>query len=179
MLRKRKDRGNELHAFLYFSVPYLKKGIDLKFTHRALNIFTFWKLPAAWWSGVRVAKISETTCCVQLRLNFFNKNPFKSVFWAVQGMAAELSTGVLLMREIHESDKKVSMLVLQNKAVFTKKARGKIEFVCEQGAEVKKTIALLLQSKQPQTVWLSAVGTDAEGDQVAHFEFEWTLKEKK
>lgn len=150
----------------------------MKFSPSTINRFTFWKLPAAWWSGVRVESISETSCRVQLRLNFFNKNPFRSIFWAVQGMAAELSTGVLLMREIQKSNLKVSMLVLKNKAVFTKKARGKIEFVCKQGTEVQKIVALLIQSKQPQTLWLSAVGTDAQGEEVARFEFEWTLKEK-
>jgi len=150
----------------------------LKVTPASVNAFTFWNLPAAWWCGVRVATLTPTTCQVRLRLNFLNKNPFKSFFWAVQGMAAELSTGVLLMREIQEANANVSMLLLQNKAVFTKKAKGKIEFKCDQGIEVQKTITQLLESKKPQTVWLNAVGTDAQGNKVAHFEFEWTLKER-
>ena len=33
------------------------------------------------------------------------------MFWAVQGMAAELTTGALVMAKINESGKKISMLV--------------------------------------------------------------------
>jgi len=148
-------------------------------TPAKINLYTFWNLPSAWWSGVRVSTITEHSCCVTVRLAFFNKNPFRSIFWAVQGMAAELSTGVLLMREIQKANAKVSMLVLQNKASFSKKAKGKISFVCKQGEEVKKTFDTLRASKTPQTLWLSAVGIDEQGDEVAHFEFLWTLKEKE
>ena len=150
----------------------------MSFTPAKINRFTFWKLPSAWWCGVRVRTLNKTSCTVSVQLNAINKNPFRSIFWAVQGMAAELATGVLLMREIEAAQKNVSMLVLQNKAQFTKKAKGKITFVCEEGLLVKERINILLQSKKPQTIWLKASGVDANGDRVAHFDFEWTLKEK-
>ncbi len=47
------------------------------------------------------------------------------MFWAVQGMAAELSTGALVMAAIKESDQNISMLVANNKATFSKKAKRK------------------------------------------------------
>ena len=62
----------------------------------SINYFLFFKLPSAYWSGVRVKSINNNECVVSVKLNWFNKNPFKSIFWAVQGMAAELSTGMLL-----------------------------------------------------------------------------------
>ena len=39
---------------------------------------------------------------VTVRHKWFNQNPFKSMFWAVQGMAAELSTGIYG----HDTDKR-------------------------------------------------------------------------
>ena len=51
------------------------------------------------------------------------------MFWAIQGMAAELSTGVLIMQEAKDLDIKISMLVINNKANFTKKAKGKLLFL--------------------------------------------------
>ena len=55
------------------------------------------------------------------------------MFWAVQGMAAELSTGALIILKIKQLNQKISMLVLRNEAQFTKKAKGRITFECKQG----------------------------------------------
>ena len=51
----------------------------------------FFKLPSAWWSGVRLHEITVEKCVVSVRHRWINQNPFKSMFWAVQGMAAEMT----------------------------------------------------------------------------------------
>lgn len=114
-------------------------------------------------------------CEVKVRLKWFNQNPFKSMFWAVQGMAAELATGVLIMQGAKSSQSKISMLVINNKANFTKKAKGKLLFSCQPGDRIEKTFAALIETKEPQTLWLQAKGTDEQGDVVSTFDFEWTL----
>ena len=100
------------------------------------------------------------------------------MFWAVQGMAAELATGVLLTSAIRESGAKISMLVLNNKANFSKKATGRIRFQCDQGLEVKAAVAKTVETGASQTIWMDATGTDEQGDVVSHFSFEWTLLKK-
>jgi len=101
------------------------------------------------------------------------------MFWAVQGMAAELSTGILLMNEISRSKKSFSMLVLNNKANFSKKAIGRISFSCDQGRQIRNSINLAISSKKPQTIWVNSSGIDSQGDTVSTFSFEWTLKLRK
>ena len=101
------------------------------------------------------------------------------MFWAVQGMAAELTTGLLIMKGIKKSKAKVSMLVLNNNANFSKKATGRITFACTQGAEITQLMDKLINSGTPKTVWMEAVGTDEAGDVVSRFNFEWTLIVKK
>ena len=86
------------------------------------NTYTFFKLPSAWWSGVRITRIEDKLIEVSVRHRWVNQNPFGSIFWAVQGMAAELSTAVFLMKTIKKSKQSVSMLVLKNNAVFKKKS---------------------------------------------------------
>ena len=66
----------------------------MKITPAAINKYTLFKLPAAYFTGVRVRSITDDFCKVSVRLSWVNQNPFRSMFWAVQGMAAELSTGV-------------------------------------------------------------------------------------
>ena len=148
------------------------------FTPFRLNFFTFFKLPSAWWCGVRVTKIEERYCETKVVQHWINQNPFNSMFWAVQGMAAELATGVLVMKTIKEHNRKVSMLVINNRANFSKKARGKISFSCDAGTIIDESFNQLIKSKEPQTFWLTSKGIDQEDNVVSTFEFEWTVKLK-
>jgi hypothetical protein len=151
----------------------------MKYTISSINNFLFFKLPLVWWCGIRVKDISLKSCRANVRLGWFNKNPFKSLFWAVQGMAAELTTGMLITQAITLSKKNISMLVLNNKANFSKKAKGLISFNCYQGEKINETINRLLETKKSQTLWVKSVGKDQSGDVVSSFDFEWTLMLKK
>lgn len=148
-------------------------------TPNKINTFTLFKLPSAYLTGVRVKKISEETCVTSVKLKWINQNPFNSMFWAVQGMAAELSTGALVMAQIRESGAKVSMLVANNKASFTKKATGRITFTCNDGAAMQEAISATVATGEGKTCWMKAEGVDEAGDVVSVFEFEWTVRRKK
>ncbi|HEA19462.1 hypothetical protein LCGC14_0992030 [marine sediment metagenome] len=142
------------------------------------NTFTFFKLPAAWWTGVRVKSITEQQCVVTVKHGWRNQNPFNSMFWAVQGMAAELSTGAMVINQIKESGKKISMLVQNNNANFSKKATGKIRFTCEDGHLIKEAIDKTIATGEGQTFWMQSVGVNEDGVVVSTFNFEWTVRIK-
>ena len=143
-----------------------------------LNTYLLFKLPAAFLTGVRTKSISDATCVVTVKHRWINQNPFNSMFWAVQGMAAELSTGALVMSKIKESGKPISMLVANNNANFTKKATGRITFTCAEGLKINNAIEKAIITNEGQTVWLNAKGVNEDGVQVSDFNFEWTLKVK-
>ena len=151
----------------------------MKVTPARFNIFMFFKLPSAWWSGVRLYEINSEKCIVKVRHRWINQNPFKSMFWAVQGMAAEMTTGAFLTREIELSGHNISMLVANNTAKFTKKATGKIRFVCDQGIEVKNLIKRAITTGDGQTLWLNSKGYNEDNVMVSHFSFEWSVKLRK
>jgi hypothetical protein len=136
------------------------------------------KLPLAYLSGVRVQTLSEEQATVKITHKWMNQNPFKSMFWAAQGMAAEMSTGVLVMRAIADSKEKVSMLVTHQEANFYKKATGKILFTCKGGNEISKAIKMSKINKEGQVVQLIAEGKNEDGVVVSKFSFEWSLKVK-
>ena len=144
----------------------------------SINSYLFFKLPSAYWYGVRVKSIDTEKCLVSVKLNWFNKNPFKSIFWAVQGMAAELSTGMLVTKQINERKINVSMLVISNSSNFYKKAVGRINFYCEQGSEVKNIFDKLDKKNPTNKIILHSKGIDEAGDIVSEFKFEWSLKKK-
>ena len=133
----------------YISIDFRKlqqtNSIAMAVKPSKFNLFTFFKLPSAWWCGVRLHYMDQQKAVTTVRHKWINQNPFKSMFWAVQGMAAELSTGAMVIDQIQKSGKKISMLVQNNNANFSKKATGKITFTCEDGHlianAIEKTIA--------------------------------------
>lgn len=150
----------------------------MNITPGKLNAFLLFKLPSAWLCGVRVKNINSTSCTVGVKHRWINQNPFNSMFWAVQGMAAELTTGALVTGYIKNSGKNISMLVANNNATFTKKATGRITFVCNDGNLVENAIKKAIETGEGQTIWMKAVGTNKEGIEVSTFNFEWAVKIK-
>jgi len=150
----------------------------MKLTPSKINGFLAFKLPSAYLMGVRVKSISEVECRTTVRYRWINSNPFHSMFWAVQGMAAELSTGALVMSQIKSSEKNVSMLVASNKATFHKKAQGRITFTCKDGKLVEEVVKDAIKSGEGKTLWMKSDGIDTNGILVSEFEFEWTLKRR-
>lgn len=151
----------------------------MEFTPAKLNTFLFFKLPSAFWSGVRTKSISENQCVVTVKHRWFNQNPFNSMYFAVQAMAAELTTGALVMKKIKESGRNISMLVLNNKGSFTKKATGRITFTCTDGHLISEAIQRTIATGEGQTIWMTSIGVDQSGDQVSVMQFEWTIRVKK
>lgn len=151
----------------------------MRLTPSKLNTFSMLKLPSAYLCGVRVKYLSDKKCEVTVRHKWINQNPFKSMFWAVQGMAAELSTGALMIGKIQESGKRISMLVTSNNATFTKKATGRIVFTCNDGHLIDEALKKAIETGEGQTVWMKSVGLNEDGVAVSTFNFEWSLKVKQ
>ncbi len=150
----------------------------MNYSPLSFNFYMLIKLPAAWFSGVRVSKITEEFCEVRVKYRWISQNPFKSMYWAVQGMAAELSTAIFLIKKIKSNNTPISMLVLNNKANFKKKARGLITFRCNQGIKAFETIEEAIKTKKALKILMKSIGRDSTGDIVSEFDFEWTIKAK-
>ena len=150
----------------------------MNITPRKLNAYTIFKLPSAYLCGVRTRYIDSDKSIVTVRHRWINQNPFKSMFWAVQGMAAEFSTGALIIGKIQESGKRISMLVTSNNASFTKKAVGKITFTCKDGHLIDDALKKTIATGEGQTFWMQSVGLNEDGIVVSTFNFEWSIKVK-
>lgn len=150
----------------------------MKLTPSKLNTFSLFKLPSAYFCGVRVKYLDDKKCEVSVKHRWINQNPFKSMFWAVQGMAAELSSGALMIGKIQETGKKISMLVTTNNATFTKKATGRITFKCNDGHLIDEALRKTIATGEGQTIWMKTVGINDDGVEVSIFNFEWSVKVK-
>ena len=150
----------------------------MKITKRSIRYFTLLKLPLVYFSGVRITNINADGVGASVKLKWINQNPFRSMFWAVQGMAAELTSGVLLIREIETRKSSVSMLLVETKASFSKKAKGKIRFSCDEVKDAKDLIDKAISSGDGQRHWFTSIGIDESGDEVSRFQFHWSVKSK-
>ena len=147
-----------------------------KFTLFIKNQMSFFWLPSAWICGVRVDWLESNKCTVRVKLGFFNKNPFKSLFWAVQGMAAEMPGGLLLQNKITNSGQNIAMLLVGSSSKFTKKAVGKILFTFENGELLDELVNQAVKTKEAQTITIRTSGVDENGDVVSEFSFNWSIK---
>jgi len=150
-----------------------------KFTAKKLNKFLFFKLPSAYFTGIRVISIDDKEAMATVKHKWINQNPFNSLYWAVQGMASELVTGILVMKKIDESKKKISMLVTYQTGTFTKKAKGIITFTCKDGDKIKDAIDKTIATGEGQTVVMTAEGFNEEFESVSYFEYTWSVKVKQ
>ena len=150
----------------------------MKLTPSKINLFLFSKLPSAWLCGVRLKKINEEVCKTTVTHRWINQNPFNSMYFAVQAMASELSTGAIVMKEIQDSGLPISMLVAENSSAFHKKAKGRITFTCEDVALVKTKIQNCLTNPDGEKFWMTSVAKNENGDVVSEFKFLWTVRKK-
>jgi hypothetical protein len=143
-----------------------------------MRMYLLKSLPMAFVAGIKVKSLTNEKAITTVRFSWLTQNPFRSMYFACQAMAAEMSTGLLVMNEIYYSKPSVSMLIVKNEAVFHKKAVGKITFTCNDGNHISEIIAKARKTGEPLTTDLRSIGTDEAGDKVAEFVFTWSLKVK-
>ena len=142
------------------------------------RFFLFTKLPAAFFAGLRIQHFDATTCVVRIRYSWFSMNPFKSIYFAVEAMAAEMCSGMLAFGQVHQRNPKVSMLVVKMEITFVKKANGVILFSCEDGQMIQAVINEAIASREGKTIVCKSVGKNAANETVAEFNITWSFKAK-
>ncbi len=159
--------------------PAFSKFSQLITNPISFRFFLFQKLPAAFFSGLRIQHFDENKCVVRIRYSWFSQNPFQSIYFAVEAMAAEMTCGMLAFAQVYQRVPKISMLVVSTQANFIKKATGTILFSCEDGLAIQEAIQETIATGEGKTVICKTVGTNEKGEVVAEFNFTWSFKAKK
>lgn len=144
-----------------------------------LKIFLLTKLPLALFGGLKLIKLDDKTCITSMPYGWRTKNPFKSMYFAAQSMAAEFSTALLAANSIKKSGKNIALLIVNMKAEFSKKASSKVIFTCNDGEKYKDGIMKCVESGETVSIEGRAEGVDSYGDIVSVFYFTWSFKERK
>ena len=142
------------------------------------RMFLFFKLPSAFFSGVRLRDIDARHSRVSVPFKWFSQNPFKSTYFACLAMAAEMSTGVLGLMQLHKRKPAVSMLVVGLEASYYKKAVGRTQFICEDGELIKTAVDETISTGEARVVKVKSTGKNKDGEIVAEFYITWSFKSK-
>ena len=143
------------------------------------RMFLLFKLPSAFFCGVRVRDIDEKCCIVTVPYKWFSQNPFRSTYFACLSMAAEMSTGALAMAHVYNRKPAVSMLVVKVESEYFKKATGRTTFICEDGEVMLKAIEESIATGEGKIFRAKSTGKNKDGEMVAEFYITWSFKAKR
>lgn len=143
-----------------------------------IRLFLFWKLPAAWFMGIGLRHCDGEKAVVGLPYSWRSQNPFRSIYFAAQCGAGEMSTGILALMHL-QGKPPVSMLVTHIEAAFFKKASDTLLFTCEDGAAIKSVIQNALDTGEGQTFRATSIGRLPDGTEAARVYITWSFRKKK
>lgn len=143
-----------------------------------MALYLLWKLPAAWFMGIRVQTCTDEKAVVKLPYGWRAQNPFRSTYFAAQCAAGELSTGLLALAALQDMPP-VSMLVVNIEAEFYKKADSTLLFTCEEGKLLELAIRQAVESGESLTCRACSTGRLPDGAEAARIWITWSFKRKK
>lgn len=137
------------------------------------------QLPMGFLAGLRVREIDEERCRVSVGYRWLNRNPFRSTYWAVLGMAAEMASGALVIQYTYRQPVSVATLITEVQARFLKKATGVTTFACESGQAIRAAVVEAAGSDEARTMVSTVRGCAEDGQPVAEFTFTWSFKARR
>jgi hypothetical protein len=153
----------------------------LDYQRKMTNPIIFWfamlvRLPSAVFWKLKIKTLNTEKCEVTIPYFWRSQNPFKSIYFAALAGAAELSTGALCQLALAGKGQ-FSMLVVDFRAEYSKKANSKITFSCKQGEELFDLIESLEIGESVQLT-MTSTGENPSGETVARFFVTWSFKRK-
>lgn len=136
------------------------------------------KLPLGLIAGLRVRSLSPERCETTIPYGWRTTNPFRSMYFAAQSMAAELSTGAIALMAVELAPRPVAMLIVGLDAEFSKQADRRVTFTCEEGGKILAAVRETVATGEPATVRVETVGRMDDGTEVSRFTFHWSFKRR-
>lgn len=145
----------------------------------ALLGFNALKMPLGLAAGLKIDHIDARSCTTSMPGGWRTQNPFGSTYWAAQGMAAELATGVHGYVLTQAAPVPVRMILSGCHGEFTRMCKGRSTYVFEQGDAVRARIEETLETGASLTCDTEVVGYDPGGEQVSRWTFTWAFRARR
>lgn len=143
------------------------------------SFYLLFNLPMGWIAGLRIREINQERCITSVPFKWLNKNPFKSTYFAVQSMAAELSTATACLLAVQGQKPSIAFIIVDLKANFSKKATGRTYFTCEDSAKAFEAVEQCIATGEAVEATFKTTGRMKDGTVVSEFEFTWSFKQRQ
>lgn len=142
------------------------------------RLYLWARLPLAACAGLSLRRLDDTGCTVALPGGWRTQNPFRSMYFAAQSMAAEMSTGAPAMMLAEGALASVSMLVREVRGVFTRRIQGEAEFTFEDLAGMREAVDRAVATGESESFVARSVGRNRDGGAASEFEITWSFKRR-
>lgn len=142
------------------------------------RLYLWARLPLAACSGMTLTRLDESGCTVALPGGWRTQNPFRSMYFAAQAMAAEMSTGAPAMMLAEGASASVSMLVREVRGVFTRRIVGGAEFTFDGVDAMRAAVERAVASGESETFVARSTGRARDGEAASEFEITWSFKRR-
>lgn len=159
----------------------LKNNIPKKYQDNFfLFLFGLTKIPMIFFVGPSIVNFDKSQCVIKIPLNRRTKNHLNSMYFGALSTGADIAGGLVAMREISKSKKKVSLSFKDFHAEFLKRAEGDVHFICNQVEEIKEFVSKVISSKERMNFPLevTAIVPKNNNEVVANFTLTLSLKLK-
>jgi len=142
------------------------------------RLYLWARLPLAACAGLSLRRLDDAGCTVALPGGWRTQNPFRSMYFAAQAMAAEMSTGAPAMMLAEGASASVSMLVREVRGVFTRRIQGEAEFTFGDLAAMRDTVDRAVATGESESFVARSTGRAKDGAAASEFEITWSFKRR-
>ncbi|MBV6644439.1 MAG: hypothetical protein KI790_03265 [Cyclobacteriaceae bacterium] len=153
-----------------------QRKLASQITSWKFKLFLLSKLPMGLLAGLKIESIDESSTVTSVPYNWLTKNPFQSMYFAVQSMAAELSTAASCLLAVQGQDVSVAYIIVDHEAKFLKKATSRVYFTCADSNIAFEAVEAAKATGDSQQATFMTVGKMGDGTVVSEYKFTWSFK---
>lgn len=143
-----------------------------------LRLMGIFKIPMIGYVKPRLIQITEHDVLVRIKLRRRTKNHLKSMYFGALAVGADVTAGLHAFYFCDELNVRPSFAFKGMKAEFIKRAETDVEFSCAEGQIIREQVLKAIQTNERQNHWVKVTAKDLNGDIVALFEMEISVKIK-
>ncbi len=146
-----------------------------------LRLWTFLRVPMAFFLSPTVVESAARRSVIRIPLTWRSKNHLGSMYFGALCVGADLAGGLLALRRIEESGRRISLIFKDVQGRFWKRVEGDALFTCDDGEAISELVHRAIASGDREEQPLRVVVTVPEklGEEpVAEFVLTLSLKRR-
>lgn len=143
-----------------------------------LRLMGIFKIPMIGYVKPRLIQMTDHDVVVRIKLRRRTRNHLKSMYFGALAVGADVTAGLHAFYFCDELNVRPSFAFKGMKAEFIKRAETDVEFSCTEGQIIREQVLKAIQTNERQNHWVKVTAKNLNGEIVALFEMEISVKIK-